>query len=195
MVALSPGNFLDGRKRSMPGIRSTVGKHLTLEERQELMESLDKGVTFKAIARRVGKDPRTISREVKRHLAIQPLSVFRTKLDGTPIDEQRCPLLLKAPFVCNPCKKRRWNCAFQKQLYIAKDAQAEYETLLRESREGIPLSKEEFWKSDTIIATGIKKGQRLYHIMESNDIAFQNPLLIGICTEVTYRSANWTFPG
>ena len=44
--------------------------------------------------------------------------------------------------------------------------------MLRESREGIPLSKEEFWESDAIIATGIKKGQRLYHIMESNDIAF-----------------------
>ena len=172
MVALSPGNFLDGRKRSMPDKNSTGSKHLTLEDRQEIMESLDKGVTFKAIARRVGKDPRTISREIKRHLAIQPLSVSRTKADGTPIDDRPCPLLLKAPFVCNPCKKRRGNCAFQKQLYIAKNAQVEYETLLREAREGIPLSKEEFWEADSIIAEGIKKGQHLYHIMESNDVGF-----------------------
>jgi IS30 family transposase len=93
-------------------------------------------------------------------------------VDGTPIDDKPCPSLLKAPFVCNPCKKRRSSCAFQKQLYIAKHAQAEYETLLRESREGIPLSKEEFWESDAIIATGIKKGQRLYHIMASNDVCF-----------------------
>lgn len=156
----------------MPDIKSTGGKHLTLDDRQEIMESLDKGVTFKDIARRIGKDPRTVSREVKRHLAVQPLSVTRAKADGTPIDGRPCPLLLKAPFVCNPCKKRRGNCAFQKQLYIAKNAQAEYETLLREAREGIPLNKEEFWEADSIIAEGIKKGQHLYHIMESNDVGF-----------------------
>ena len=61
-------------------------------------------------------------------------------------------------------------CAYQKQLYIAKSAHTEYETLLRESREGIPLNKEEFWEADRVIAEGIKKGQRLYHIIEGNDI-------------------------
>ena len=146
--------------------------HLTMDNRQEIMECLDKGISFKDIARRVGKSPTTISREVKRHMAVQPISVIRTKGDGSPIEDRPCPLLLKAPFVCNPCKKRRGSCSFQKQLYIAKNAQAEYETLLRESREGIPLGKEEFWESDSIIAEGIKKGQRLYHIMESNNIAF-----------------------
>ena len=156
----------------MTDLKATGGKHLTLDERQEIMECLDKGVSFKDIAKRVSKDPRTISREVKRHLAIQPLSVSRTKADGTPIDERPCPLLLKAPFVCNPCKKRRGHCAFQKQLYIAKNAQAEYEILLRESREGIPLAKEEFWESDALIAAGMKKGQHLYHIMQTYDIAF-----------------------
>jgi IS30 family transposase len=157
---------------TMPDKRYAIGKHLTLEDRQEVMECLDKGVTFKAIAKRVVKDPRTISREIKKHLSIQPLSVSRTKVDGTPIDDKPCPLLLKAPFVCNPCKKRRFACAFQKQLYIAKNAQVEYETLLREAREGIPLNREEFWEADSIISEGIKKGQRLYHIMESNDVGF-----------------------
>jgi IS30 family transposase len=156
----------------MLDIKATGGKHLTLDERQELMECLDKGIVFKEIARRVGKDPRTISREVKRHLTVQPLSVKRTKADGTAIDERPCPLLLKAPFVCNPCKKRRGNCAYQKQLYVAKNAHAQYEKLLREAREGIPLNKEEFWEADGIIAEGFKKGQHLYHIMESNNIGF-----------------------
>jgi IS30 family transposase len=74
--------------------------------------------------------------------------------------------------VCNPCEKRRSNCHFQKQLYIAKSAHSEYETLLREAREGIPLNKDEFWEADAIITAGIKKGQRLYHIMETNDVSF-----------------------
>jgi IS30 family transposase len=136
------------------------------------MECLDKSMPFKAIARRVGKASTTVSREVKKHLVVQPLSVKRTKPDGSPIEDKPCPLLMKAPFVCNPCKKRRYSCAFQKQLYIAKNAQAEYETLLREAREGVPLDKEEFWEADSIIAKGIKKGQHLYHIMESNDVGF-----------------------
>ena len=167
--------------------------HLTLEDRQEIMECLDKNISFKNIARRVKKSATTISREVKKRFTVQPLSVARTKVDGTPIDDRPCPELLKAPFVCNPCKKRRGNCAFQKQLYIAKDAHAKYETLLVESREGIPLTKEEFWNSDAIIAEGIKKGQHLYHIMESNDIAFSNLLHIGIWIKDIYLSANLIF--
>ena len=150
---------------------STKNKHMTLEDRQEIQECLDKNIAFKAIARRIDKAPTTVSREVKKRSSVQPLSVARTKTDGTPIDEP-CPELMRAPFVCNPCKRRRVVCAFQKRIYIAKFAQAEYEKLLRESREGIPLSKEEFWASDAVIAEGIKKGQRLYHIMESGKVSF-----------------------
>jgi IS30 family transposase len=113
-----------------------------------------------------------VSREVKKHLTAQPLSVKRAKADGLPIEAKPCPLLLKAPFVCNPCKKRRYSCPFQKQLYIAKNAHNEYKTLLREAREGIPLNREEFWEADSIIAAGFKQGQHLYHIMESNDVGF-----------------------
>lgn len=156
----------------MTDLKTTGGKHMTLDDRLEIQVCLDKGIPFKTIARRIGKAPTTVSREVKKHLSVQPLSVKRTRTDGSPIEDRPCPLLLKAPFVCNPCKKRRGNCAFQKQLYTAKTAQDEYETLLRDSREGIPLSKEEFWESDAIIAEGIKKGQHLYHIMESQKVSF-----------------------
>lgn len=154
------------------GKNATNAKHLTADNRQEIMECVDKGVSFKDIARRVGKAATTISREVKRHLTIQPLSVRLTKADGSPIDDRPCPALLKAPFVCNPCKRRRVSCGFQKQLYIAKNAQTEYERTLRESREGIPLNKEAFWEANAIITEGIKRGQHLYHIMASNDLGF-----------------------
>ena len=139
-------------------------KHLTNDARREIMECLDKGMTFKAIAARVSKDPTTISKEVKKHLHISE--------DKSSVKDQRCPKLLKSPFVCNPCDKRRRKCGFQKQLYIANKAHAEYETLLHEAREGIPLSKEEFWEADAIITEGIRKGQRLYHIMETHNVGF-----------------------
>ena len=37
----------------------------------------------------------------------------------------------------------RYSCPFQKQKHIAKDAQQAYETLRVESREDIPLRKEQ----------------------------------------------------
>jgi len=154
--------------------KSTKYKHLTLEERQEIMECLDKGMTFKAIARRIKKDPTTVSKEVKKHLVVTQTqaSVKQTKGDGSPMEQRRCPLLLKAPFCCNPCEKRRRQCSFQKQLYIAKNAHTEYASLLVEAREGIPLNTAQFWEADALITAGIKKGQHLYHIMETHDIGF-----------------------
>lgn len=141
------------------------GKHLTLDDREEIMECLNKGISFKTIAKKVGKSPTTISREVKKHFEVKPL-------DKRSNNHKPCPSLLRAPFVCNSCEKRRTFCSFQKQLYIAKSAQLQYETLLREAREGIPLSKKDFWDANNIITQGIKKGQRLYHIMQTNEVGF-----------------------
>ena len=51
-------------------------KHLTLEVRQEIEKCLDMGgITFKDIARRVGKSKTTISREVKKHLVYKEAPV------------------------------------------------------------------------------------------------------------------------
>ena len=156
----------------MPDIKLMKNKHLTHNDREEIAECLNKGMTFKAIARRIGKDPTTVSKEVKKHLIATKPGEGSRKIDGPPLDGRGCPRLLKAPFVCNPCEKKRWNCSFRKQYYNARNAHSEYETLLRESREGIPLNKDEFWEADAIIKKYMKQGQRLYHIMESQDIGF-----------------------
>ncbi|MDD7503379.1 MAG: helix-turn-helix domain-containing protein, partial [Clostridium sp.] len=42
-------------------------KHLTLDDRIEIMECLYKGMSFKSIAKRIAKDPSTVSKEVKLH--------------------------------------------------------------------------------------------------------------------------------
>ena len=147
-------------------------KHLTVEAREEIQKCLESGVSFKDIARRVGKSPTTISREVKKHLTVKESSVKHSKTDGTPIVGRPCPKLMKAPFVCNGCEKQRYHCAYQKQFYYAKVAHREYETLLVDAREGIPLNKQEFHEADALITQKMKKGQRLYHIMQSDDIGF-----------------------
>ena len=56
----------------MPDLKN---KHLTIEDRQEIQERLYKGISFKDIARRIGKSPTTVSREVKKHLVVQQLPV------------------------------------------------------------------------------------------------------------------------
>jgi len=155
----------------MPDLNTKKNKHMSLDDRIEIQSCLDHAMTFKAIARRIGKDQTTISKEVKKHITVNPgETITRFGASGDPVVIQPCPLLLKAPFVCNACKKRRVRCNFQRQLYIAKNAHREYETLLTESREGIPLNKETFYEVDSILSQGIKKGQHLYHVIQTNNL-------------------------
>ena len=138
-------------------------KHMTLDDRIEIQECLSKGMTFKAIGERIGKNQTTISREVKIHMEPYTNSFVRTN--------EVCPKLLKAPFVCNGCeKKSRSSCPYRRQLYTAKKAQAEYDTVLVESRTGIPLNKESFYETERIISEAVQNGQHIYHIIQSNKL-------------------------
>ena len=139
-------------------------KHMTLDDRIEIQECLNKGMTFKAIGQRIGKDQTTISKEVKLHGHTYANSFTKT--------DECCPKLLKAPFVCNGCLKRNHrNCSYPRRSYQAKTAQKEYESVLVESREGIPLTKEEFYKTEQIISSAVKSGQNIYHAIQANNLS------------------------
>jgi len=164
----------------MTDLKPKKHKHLTFDDRLEIQQCLDHGMTFKAIAARISKDQTTVSKEVKKHItAASSEPVRHIDSTGMPVPVLPCPQLLKAPFVCNGCKKRRVRCAFAKQIYLAKNAHSEYEAILSESREGIALNKDEFYEMDAVLSAGIKKGQHLYHIMQSNDL--------GISQATAYR--------
>ena len=138
-------------------------KHMTLEDRIEIQECLNKGMTFKAIASRISKDPTTVSKEVKLHSRAYTNSFVKT--------DECCPKLLRAPFVCNGCEKRGYSsCKYIRRKYIAKEAQKEYELVLSESREGIPLNKAEFYETENTISTAVKAGQHIYHAIHANDL-------------------------
>ena len=110
-------------------------KHLTLQDRIEIQACLSHRMTFKDIARRIGKNPTTVSREVRNHMEV-------CNKDFTKTDEI-CPKLLHVPFVCNGCSEyNRRSCIHQRRMYVALHAQSEYRSLLTEAREGIPLNKE-----------------------------------------------------
>ena len=138
----------------------TKYKHLTLSDRNDIQLGLERGETFKAIGQLILKDPTTVSKEVKRNRQVRE----------STCDKLPCPLLDKAPFVCNGCPKRRQNCGFKKIFYLAKQAQKQYEQTLVEAREGTPLNSKTFWDMDKVISDGVKKGQHIYHILKTHNL-------------------------
>ena len=138
----------------------TKHKHLTLSDRNDIQLGLERGETFKAIGQLVLKDPTTVSKEVKRNRQVRESTCHNLP----------CPLLDKAPFVCNGCPKRRQNCGYKKIFYLAKQAQKQYEQTLVESREGTPLNSKTFWDMDKVISDGVKKGQHIYHILKTHNL-------------------------
>ncbi|WP_262081156.1 IS30 family transposase [Streptococcus sp. Marseille-Q5619] len=138
----------------------TKHKHLTLSDRNDTQLGLERGETFKTIGQSILKDPTTVSKEVKRNRQVR-----ESTCDNLP-----CPLLDKAPFVCNGCLKRRQNCGYKKILYLAKQAQKQYEQTLIEAREGTPLNSKTFWEMDKVISDGVKKGQHIYHILKTHNL-------------------------
>lgn len=142
---------------------SKKNKHMTLDDRIEIQQCLNQGISFKAIAKRIEKDPTTVSKEIKLHLKDHQ-SGF-SKVDGV------CPKLLKPPYVCNGCElKPKSSCNYVRRVYSAKHAQKDYEFLLTESRTGIPLNKQEFYRTEAIISKAISKGQHVYHAIHANDL-------------------------
>ncbi|MGO0042753.1 helix-turn-helix domain-containing protein, partial [Streptococcus suis] len=77
-------------------------KHLTLSDRNDIQIGIEQLKPFSAIAVKLGKDPSTISKEVRRNRVI--------KENSSTSNCEACPLLKKAPYVCNACPKKRINC-------------------------------------------------------------------------------------
>lgn len=70
---------------------------MMLNDRIEIQECLNKGMTFKAIGQRIKKDQTTVSKEVKLHEKVHANGFTKT--------DECCPKLLKAPFVCKVALK------------------------------------------------------------------------------------------
>ena len=110
-------------------------KHLSLDERFDIENSLCKGLSFKEIARNIGKDCTTISREIRNHYIVKNTGgigrqfnncIYRTtcpnkgkncKLSScAEFVEEKCSLLNKPPYVCNGCKLKT-QCTLSKNFY------------------------------------------------------------------------------
>jgi IS30 family transposase len=88
-------------------------KHLTLSQRLEIEKALLAGESFTAIARKLDKDPSTISKEVRRHSRIKE----RKNLNFAPIpcaNRKGCKTKYLCDDLCNTrcsiCKKPDFKC-------------------------------------------------------------------------------------
>ncbi|MBR4423408.1 MAG: IS30 family transposase [Mailhella sp.] len=86
-------------------------------------------------------------------------------------EELSCERLSRPPYVCNGCT-REGVCVLRKRFYVAEAAQKAYERTLREAREGFALTSAERRALAEALATGIRMGQSVHHMMEACPDAF-----------------------
>ena len=169
--------------------------HLTPDDRVRIEALLKENCSLRYIADRLDKSPSTISREIAKHASLHTPSCcdciyspdcslchvcgssscrkkckacHKAKLHCTDYVKSQCGSLLDSPLhLCNPCRKQRY-CHFEKRLYDAKTAEREYRSSLVSSRDGFDLTAGEFKKINDIVSPLARKGQSIYHIVQTN---------------------------
>ena len=111
---------------------------------------------------------------VKGHISANPNAFLKTTCMCIKYCEEYkeriCPNLKKFPWVCNGCQKHS-KCRLNKYYYYSDTAQKDYLLTLKESREGINLTPDEFNELDHLITSQLKgKCQPIAHIVNSNDL-------------------------
>ncbi|MBQ6425188.1 MAG: IS30 family transposase [Clostridia bacterium] len=160
------------------GCHESIQFQISSFESRTIEDCLRNKMTFKAIAKLLGKDQTTISKEIKKHIVSEPNSKTVRDANNVPL---QCPQLLRPPFVCNGCNTR-YNCQYERRFYRANEAQTSYKSLLSEARTGVALNRQQFYHADDLIAEGLDKGQHIYHICKTNDL--------GMSISSVYRNIN-----
>ena len=147
-------------------------KHLKYEDRFVIQEFLNLNHTFTAIAIRIGKDRRCVSKEVFNHRILKPA---RAKRDPD------CPKTAKPPYVCNGCDSKD-TCQKNQYRYDAAVAQSEYEITLRRERSHLKISKEQIAAINDVIAPlMIEKHHSVNHVFAAH------PELLPMSKSTFYR--------
>ena len=176
--------------------------HMTLSDRVRIQSGLEIMESFKDIAKAIGKDCTSVSREVRRHVTVERKGCYgkgfndcRNKkvchevYDGCPSEQckrekccycpsfcmtalcrsyvkEECEKLVSPPYVCNGCRSMS-KCTLEKHLYKAEKAQKEYERTLSECRSGFAIAEEEAAELGSFLRNGLRRGQSIYHIIQS----------------------------
>ena len=162
-------------------------KHLSLSERFDIENGLSTRKSFKEIARSLGKDCTTISREIRNHYVVKNTGgigrqfnncIYRSTCPNrgkncnlnncTEFKEQKCNLLNKPPYVCNGCKLKN-QCTLTKHFYDAAYANNEYLSNLSEVRSGVMIYQNEIDNLNSILTQLIcEQNQSIHQVIINN---------------------------
>jgi len=158
--------------------------HLTYEDRLTIQQGLKFGKNFSQIAKEIGKDRTTISREVIAHRHSIQAKMYNNCVHRTyctiyskcqskcshysncgkcikciegckDYKKDSCWRLTRPPYVCNACEVK---CGFERYFYHAQVAHKEYLAILKETREGISISDEDLAFLEEKVIPLIKSG-------------------------------------
>ena len=162
-------------------------KHLSLSERFDIENGLSTRKSFKEIARSLGKDCTTISREIRNHYVVKNTGgigrqfnncIYRSTCPNrgkncnlnncNEFKEQKCNLLNKPPYVCNGCKLKN-QCTLTKHFYDAAYANNEYLSNLSEVRSGVMIYQNEIDNLNSILTPLIcEQNQSIHQVIINN---------------------------
>ena len=175
--------------------KQVIMSRLTLAERIVIECGIYEKLKLNAIAKKIGKTPESISREIRANRTVargdhysgkdchfarecktkglcrkegcNKLCVTCSEYDCrelcTRYDNSPCIKLLKPPYVCNVCERRR-RCKTDRAYYIAQQADAVSKRRYSDSRSKIQTRGEELERLDNLVSPLILKGQPLTHI-------------------------------
>ncbi len=199
-------------------------KHLTLDERNFIEQELAKNTSFREIASQLGKDPTTISKEVRKHrirkegqsIHISPNHCAkRYKCHRHNLCNPRCSKECRhckhcnsvcSDFVDGTCLRlirapyvcngctEKYGCKLTKYYYKALPSFNAYKTVLSESRQGINMTELELSNLDRIVSPLIKNGQSISHIYKTNDLPCTRATLYNYVAQNCFSARNIDLP-
>jgi IS30 family transposase len=172
---------------------SNKGKHLTLEERRIILKGIENGSDKASIAKTIGKDKSTISKEIKKHrvlahknkMALDCNNYRHCKLGRNcksscpSYSPFKCSRRDRSPGACNGCSIYN-SCHFDKYRYNPEVADNDYKTTLVDSRLGVNLTFSEAKAIGDAVKPLLDKGLSPYVIVK------EHPEL-GICEKTLYN--------
>lgn len=159
-------------------------KHLTLEDRKMIQQCIEDRLSKTDAGRKLGKDPSTIAKEIKRHRTLKPRNRFNypvvcqkansCKHPRKPCSDQ-CAGYVEAVCLdrdrkvgaCNHCPKLG-KCKLDRFFYNASAAHESYLFHLSDSRLGVNLNESERLLIADTIKPLLQKGQSVYQILNNH---------------------------
>ena len=137
--------------------------HLSYEDRKNIEDGLNENKSINQIAKELCRNHSTILREIDRNKKYSEPSTWNNYKINHPDLDLSCERLKHSPYVCNGCKSRS-GCRKIRWTYYAREAQKDYEDLIKSCRQGVNLTLEEIHSINETITPLVKKGQTTNHL-------------------------------